>query len=227
MAMTMEKDLIREIWSCPSSLPPQKERINLLNDFKEAHARAFGKAIHCEILLRGGVDNFDFKRHYMKFDLRFRRDCGGNPGVAFSVENAEIRPLSEIDSRPGYKASLEAGQANDDASAAHFKATKQSFVGLFMVLYCMEGYGLWQANELCHTDPTFDAALKRLHPELWLRELQKTVEMGMVFRKTNPDDLGQKFGRIKRVGLRWKWVQLTPQELVEIGMPADCPGLLF
>jgi hypothetical protein len=92
---------------------------------------------------------------------------------------------------------------------------------------CMEGYALWQANQLHHADPRFDAAVMRLHPEMWLRELQITVERGMVFRKVNPSDLAQQFGRIKRVGSGWRWVQLTPQELVEIGMPADCPGLLF
>ena len=55
------KDLVHEIWPWGSSMPPQKERINLLNDFKEAHSRSFQKAIHCEILLRGGLDKFDFK----------------------------------------------------------------------------------------------------------------------------------------------------------------------
>ena len=60
-----------------------------------------------------------------------------------------------------------------------------------------------------------------------LRELQRTVEMGMVFRKTDPSDLAQQIGRIKRVDSGWKWVQLMPQKLVKMGMLADCPGLLF
>jgi len=207
-------------------MAPLKERINLLKDFMEAHSRAFQKAMHCEILLRGGADNFDFKKHYMKFDLRLRSDCGGNPGVAFAVKNAGIRPLSEIEALPALKAALDAGRATDDASEAHLKATKKSFVGIFMALYRMEDYCLWQHNQLFRT-PVFDAYLMRLYPEWWLKELQKTVEMGIVFRKTKPDDLDQKFGRIKRVGSGWEWMQLTSKELEELGMPADCPGLLF
>jgi hypothetical protein len=192
----------------------------------EAHSRAFQKAIHCEIFLRGGVDNFDFKRHYMEFDVRLRSDCGGNPGIAFTVENAAIRPLSEIRAVAKKQAALDAGRATRDANEAHFRATQAEFVGLFMALYHFEGYGFWQPHPL-HRTPTFDAHLRQLHPEMWLRELQNTVEMGIVFRKTSPNDPVQKFGRIKKVRSEWNWVQLTSQELVQLGMPGDCPGLLF
>jgi hypothetical protein len=43
----------------------------------------------------------------------------------------------------------------------------------------------------------------QLYPEMWLRELQKTVEKGMVFRtrRTDAGGLAQLFGRIRRVGL--------------------------
>ena len=223
-ALTGAKDSIRPWFP---SLAPSKESMNFLQDFMEAHSRAFQKAIHCEILLRGGIDKFDFKRHYyMKFNLQLRSDSGGNPGIAFTVENAEIRPLSEIGFVAAQKAALDAGRATRDANEAHLRATQVDFVGLFMTLYHFRGYSLWQPHRLHHT-PTFDAYLKQLHPEMWLRELQLTVKMGIVFRKTSPDDPVQKYGRIKKVGSEWNWVQLTSEELVQFGMPGDCPGLLF
>lgn len=107
------------------------------------------------------------------------------------------------------------------------RPTTRRAVGLFLGMYVADNSSAWQAQELHHTTPAFSAALIELHPKLWLMQLQKMVEMGIAFRKMDPTDKVHKFGRIKRVGSRWVWVQLPPLELVAMGFPADCPGLLF
>lgn len=133
-AITEAKDSARQMRSVFNSLPPLKERLNLLSDFITAHSRSLQKSIHCEILLRGGVHSFDFRKHYMKFELRYRGDCGGNPGIAFTVKSAGIRPLSEIDPSSNANKALDAGESTRDAIEAHYKETGDShFVGIFFV----------------------------------------------------------------------------------------------
>jgi hypothetical protein len=126
------------------------ERINLLNDFTEAHARAFQKAIYCDMLLRGGAESFDFRSHYKEFILRFRDDCGGNPAIAFTVEDAGIRPLSKIHNLPNIKASLKAGR------------TMRAKLISDLLKKTLWAY-LWQVHPL-HYTPSFDAVLKGWPP---------------------------------------------------------------
>lgn len=59
------------------------------------------------MLLRGGPDVFDFKNHFLEINLRYRRDCGGNPSIAFRLESATTCPLSKIKPESGFGIALD------------------------------------------------------------------------------------------------------------------------
>lgn len=90
----------------------------------------------------------------------------------------------------------------------------------------MEGYGLWTTHPI-HREPEFDEGLRQANPDVWCRELQFSVENGFVFEKLKPGDVAHMLGRVKLVGRKWKFVELSPQELDAIGLGANYPGFLF
>lgn len=213
-------------WTSSSELPPQKDRIKLLHDFDRAHARNIQKSVHCDMLLRGGPDVFDFKNHFLEINLRYRTDCGGNPSIAFRVESASTCPLSKIKPESGFGKALDSGRASRERDEAYLKTQSSSFVGVHLVMLAMEDYGLWTTHPI-HRTPTFDEGLRRANPHLWFRELQFSVENGFVFERLEPEDDAHRLGRIKLVGRKWKFVELAPQELDAIGLGANYPGFLF
>jgi len=136
----------------------------------------------------------------MEFNVRLRSECGGNPGTAF--HSGECCNQAIVGNK---SCSQKTGSLGRRSS--HPRCKRSSFQGYSSGL-CWPLHGLISFRRLWYLTasptaphPTFDAHLRQLHPEMWLRELQDTVEMGICIRKTSPDDPVQKYGRIK------KWAQ--------------------
>ncbi|KAF8159415.1 hypothetical protein B0H34DRAFT_402574 [Crassisporium funariophilum] len=212
-------------WTFSTEMPPLKERIALLQDFAKIQIRNIQKSIKCDMLLRGGYDAFDWRKHYLRIELRYRKDCKGNPGFAFLVETAETRPLTDVTPGTNLWRAYESGRAGREADDARLRREDaQNFEGIHLVLTGMEGYSLWSTHPIYRT-PDFDKLLMKCRPELWCRELQAIVERGFSFEFVDPDDL-TRLGRIKRVGRKWKWVALSDEELKAMGFEKST-GFLF
>ena len=208
--------------------PSLRERQILRAAFYEAHQWSFEKAIGSAVRLRGGVDKFDFKNHFIRFDLRYRPDCGGNPSVAFNIIRATILPLS-ADQLPETLAVLEASRLSREAEEANRNANEEDFVGLFLVMHQMEDYGEWFTTQMRREKPMFKTLLDRPSTPhaMWLLELQKTVDLGIVYGQLEEDDIYWKFGYLKKRGSKWRWQPMSSEELVALGLPADYKGRII
>jgi hypothetical protein len=223
-ALIQMRDNLREPGSS-DTWPPLRERQILRESFYEAHQWSFEKAIRTAVRLRGGVDKFDFKNHFIRFDLRYRPDCGGNPSVAFNITRAAIIPFS-ADQSPETRAVLEASRLTREAEEAKRKATEEDFVGLFLVLHMMEDYGEWFTT-LLHREPPMLKTLLDQSPiphTMWLLELQRTVDLGIIYGQLEENDIFWKLGYLKKRGSKWRWEPMSSEELVALGLPADCKG---
>lgn len=226
--ITAIKDSARELWPWAFSpeWPPLQDRIHLLRDFNSAHGRNIQRSLACDMFLRGGCETFDFKSHFLQINLRYRSDCGGNPGIAFRVDSATTRLLSEIRPESGLGLALESGRITRENTDAYRKTHDPSYVGLYLVLLQMDDYGLWTTRPI-NRIPSFDEGLRYENTDLWFTEMQFNVENGFVYERIKPGDFLFRIGRIKLVGRRWKFVELTPQELQPLGLDADYPGFLY
>lgn len=202
-------------------VPPPKlsHRINLLNDFAEAHAWYLQKSVHSAIRVNGGLKDFDYANRYVEINLRYRQDCGGNPGVAFSVKSAAVEDVAKLQRYPGWLAAYESGRAQREESAKEIKSASPRFLGIVSVCYSMEDYAIFATMQIHEHDPEFEVAAKRVPHHLWAEHLQRSIELGMVFSMAE-DDVTAKPGRISLVDGVWKWAAMTEAELVGMGLPA-------
>jgi hypothetical protein len=218
-------DSSRGMWP---TIPSLGERRNLLYDFLEVHRWSFQKAATSAIFLEGGrAENFDYDKRYLICRLSYRRDSGGNPSLAFRIENAAFRPLSEILEDPRMAESLEAGRTTRELNIALIKAESDDFLGLLLVLYRLEDFAIWEPipQHTLHPIQTQPNLRDFFHGK-WLDRLKNSVDRGHVMRKVDSHDTMWKIGILRKIGNKWQWVQLTPDELEAEGFKRDFPGHL-
>ncbi|KDQ56965.1 hypothetical protein JAAARDRAFT_35563 [Jaapia argillacea MUCL 33604] len=125
--------------SLSRGLPPLKERKNLLTDFDQMHGWYIQKSAYAALKLDGGEQSFDYQNKYLRINLRYRHDCGGNPSIAFDIVDASIRPVfSDMERRQRMRDAFEAERTRREADIARFKQTDRTFIGLLLILYQME-----------------------------------------------------------------------------------------
>lgn len=77
-------------------VPPHQCRLELLYDFLDAHDFMIGKCTYSAPFARGGPAAFDFSRTCMFMKMRYRRDCGGNPARANTLEDVRFEDLADF-----------------------------------------------------------------------------------------------------------------------------------
>lgn len=205
----------------PIPLPKLSYRVNLLDDFTEAHAWYFEKSVYSAIRVNGGRKNFDYANRYIKINLKYRQDCGGNPGVAFLVESAAVENVADFQEHPGMLAIYESGRAQREESAKEIRRRSARFLGIISVCYSMEDYSIFGSMQIHDHDPEFEAVVVDLVPHhLWVENLQRALALGVIFSRAE-GDIAAKPGRISLVDDVWKWAAMTEADLVKLGWPID------
>jgi hypothetical protein len=175
------------------------------------------------------VKNFDFENHCMCFEFRYRPECGGNPSLAFSVLDVNIRPLADVLTEdPSIARVMEASRPETESIIARRKKTIPDFAGLFPSVYRCRDMGDFA---LSHPTPIHDNHRMLAHvPYMrvcreWKEDLRKVTEAGTVYQRTEENGRW-KAGHFEKERSKWRWIAYTSKELVEHGMPADFPGYL-
>src|ERR1700734_1459794 len=75
-------------------LPSLNERILLFDNFRKIHIWSLNDVVNSIVFLHGGVDAFDVSRLYTSLQSPYRADCGRNPSIAFTLDFAEVLPLT-------------------------------------------------------------------------------------------------------------------------------------
>lgn len=202
-------------------LPPDEERVALLEDWAEAHSWSLSKAVSSALFLKGGAEEFAYAREYMVMNLRYRRDCGGNPALAFRVESVRFAPPEEL-MPPGsdLQVAWESGRLMREASEARLRATNPAYIGLLMILVVIEGLFLWFPQEQYRGHPLLEVMFRRQNHDNWVENLQSRTEAGYVFRRVD-EGIEWYIGHLKKSGSGWKWKQYSGEELIKMGYPAD------
>lgn len=231
-ALTRTKDQIYDILVPdilePVPLPKLSHRIRLLTDFKEAHAWYFEKSVYSAIRVNGGRKDFDYPNRYLCFNLKYRQDCGGNPGLAFSLESAAIQDVAGLQTRPRMRAAYESGRVQREESAKEIRKNKPRFLGIISDCYSTEDYHLFGTMQIHDHPPEFEAVVADLVPHhQWVEHLQRALALGIAFSRAKGEATA-KPGRISLVNYLWKWKAMTSDELVEVGLPAELTmGMLY
>ncbi|KAJ7078028.1 hypothetical protein B0H15DRAFT_954792 [Mycena belliarum] len=215
----------------PSSpdFPPFPIRKRLLTDFIEVHECSFQSAFSSALILEGGIDNFPFDERMIFVMLKYRPDCAENPAVAFSVLGCTWTTISEVTALFGPPDP--AGEALDRMVDTNARAKHSGYRGLLRVFFKMEDHMVRESYPQSHLlGPVGDvhrAYIATVDHTQWATRVQQFVRDGLAMRQPNENVLMMQLGRLKMKKGKWVWVQLTREELVQWGYPADFPGLLF
>lgn len=189
-------------------------RNTLLREFTELYGWSLEKAIYSALRVQGGMDNFNYSEKLMLFDLRYRADCNGNPGLAFTVENAVFCPKEEISLNAAFVLQLARSELMSREMALR---AEKDFVGLMVTLYVTEDDFVLGANEIYHHSPRFEKCIVQLRHDIWLQELQRNVQNGCIFR-VQEGDVAATLGRMKVDKSRWAWTPLSEEEITALGL---------
>lgn len=168
------------------SLRPLKDRIGLLRDFQEAHIYYTEKTIYYAMRFLGLERDFDFDKTFVKFTLTYRPSCQDNPSLAFSIDNVEFLPHSQVpnkileDSRP---------RRNEQVDMLR-KMT--IFRGLMLVVYEIDQqYAVCCSMAYMYMHAAAEKAQKILRARIgdgWLQDLRRMINYGIVFRTMEEND---------------------------------------
>jgi hypothetical protein len=210
-------------------LPPLPHRVALLNRFTTLHSWSIQKAFYAALTCRGGVNNFGYMTQFLQFEVEYRPECGGNPGIAYRIKNGEFHPFEELHRSP-LKTAFDAGRLMREESEARLRATKEDFVGVLIVVWVMDDYHLCCAHPMSWNGVQWDKAVMQLHPSEWLQLLRGVVEKGYILQPIENDPIGWHPGEMVKVGDKWKWQRYSDKELEDMGLKnrnKKFPGLVF
>lgn len=199
------------------NLPSPKTPGELLREFTELYRWSLDKSIYSALRVQGGMDNFDYHNKVMVYDLRYRAEFGGNPGLSFILADAAFRSKDEID--PNAAFTLLLGQSALLSRQLTLQRTEKDFVGLVVALYQIEGDFVFLHHEIYRHTPKFEESVAQLCHDVWLAELQKNIQHGFIFSTKMQGDLpGARLGRMKLVKSKWSWVPLSNEEVSSLGL---------
>lgn len=196
---------------------PRHSQDELLREFAEIYKWSFEKSIYSALRVQGGMDKFDYQNQVMIFDLRKRKNNGGNPGLAFTITDAAFRSKDDI--KPN-AASVLQGLQSKLLSMQLALRDKKDFVGLMAVLYYVtKDLFILDFNQIYHHSPQFEAGVSELRQDMWLWELQINVSNGFIFRMLGEESgYAARLGRMKADGSKWTWQPMSDEEISVMGL---------
>ncbi|OCH90645.1 hypothetical protein OBBRIDRAFT_793085 [Obba rivulosa] len=212
-----------------SDLPKASKRKSILGDFIEAHAWSFGRqAVYSAMHVRGGLAEerrFDFLKEFMVYNVTYRADHGGNTALAFRVLDGGFEPTVELLRDPFLQSTWEYSRETRERAEVLHRLVDPTFLGMMIILFRADDFQYWYPQPWFSIPDDAVETAKKIDHRGWLGSLQKTVEAGYVLREVGWSR-GWRLGRLKRSGQHWKWEQIPPEELVQMGYPADYATIL-
>jgi hypothetical protein len=210
---------------------PSLGRGELFREFIQLYKWSFEKSVYSALRVQGGMDNFDYQNKVILYDLRYRPNCGGNPGFSFTLTNAAFRLKEEIDPDAAFVLQLAQSSLLSRQLALQ---DKKDFIGLMVAHYITDDDVVFHHYEIYHHAPKFEACIARLCHDVWLLELQRHIENGLIFRRQG-DQLGARLGRMKADKSKWFWAPLSNEEVLAmelltlstVGLPGEGLAMLF
>ena len=211
-------------------MPSHERRSELLREFVKLYKWSFEKSIYSALRVQGGMDNFDYRNKVISFDLRYRKNCGGNPGLSFTVANAAFCAKEEIQATPAFILQM----AHSNLISKHLALQgEKDFVGLMVALYKTDSDFVFHFHEIYHHSPVMEESIVQLRHDIWLEELKKNVENGYIFMQR--DSCVATLGRMKVHRSKWSWVPMSEGEIEAMGLqtlsarglPGEGFGMLF
>jgi hypothetical protein len=194
----------------------QKKRSELLHGFSDLYNWSLEKSIYSALRVQGGMENFDYQNQIMCYDLHYRPTCGGNPGLAFTLADAAFRSSDEIQSNAAFV--LQLGRSGLLSIRLSLQ-DERDFVGLVVALFTTENDFIFRHYPIFRHSPEIDAGIATLRHDIWLLELQRNIDSGLIFRMGG-DQPGARLGRMKaNKSKEWSWAPLSNGEVTAIGLP--------
>jgi hypothetical protein len=160
------------------------------------------------------MDNFDYRNKVIVYDLRYRANCGGNPGLAFTLSNAAFLAKEEIQPNAAFVLQLAQSELLSRQLALQ---DQKDFVGLMVALYATENDFVFHFHEIYHHSPVFEESVAKLRHDVWLMELQTNIENGYIFRPQG-NQPAARLGRMKVDKSKWSWVPMSDEEVTAMGL---------
>lgn len=206
-------------------LPSLEVRGYLLGDFSAAHSLHFRRAWHAAVgyaIKTSPETPFDFEGTCFVVELSYRRDCKGNPALAYRVEDAYFADFAMVTYL------LENGSEVADGlttTSTVLNATLGDHRWGILKIMLTTDNPTQDANEIVISDWVVDPISKSLAGDgepksRWLPMLQDITRSGLVHRHTD-DTCRERIGTLVKRGSQWTWKPLKPAILNALGLPPD------
>ncbi|EPS98957.1 hypothetical protein FOMPIDRAFT_1060986 [Fomitopsis schrenkii] len=199
-----------------SNTPAAETRLQLLENFLDAHARIVQQIIPVATGHLGERGPFDHSKEYVVIKLAYRDDCGGNPSQAYRVESAEFWPSRAVCERyPHLRGRIE----HWDALKGGPLRARRGFLGFVHVLWVARGddFVVWQALPDHEMSSLQANALHQADGSDWLAPLRWAADNGFVYRHPRPGFPFPMMGHLKKKGAGWQWQPFSHAQLVAMG----------
>ena len=220
LADIREWDKVMATEDAMHGLPSVEQRINLFQDFLDAHDRSlqacWSAAVRCT---EGGPAAFDFDNSCFLIELEYRADSDGNPATAYRVKDAVFIHYSDLianmDEEVGVPKCLEL------TSRSINERLGDKIWGALKIYFTTVGsdYPLTK----CAVDAIYkrDGELERgVCKCVWFPRLKVVTEHGLVYRE-RVDDSWSDLGWLQKRGRVWQWKPFNPTQLMFLGLPPD------
>ena len=217
--MVHNRDRVRVVSSYPSAsstLSAAETRLQLLENFLDAHTRITQQLIPLATRHRGEGGPFNHSNEYVVIKLAYRNDCGGNPSQAYRVDSAEFWPAAAACERyPHLHGRIEQW----DALKSGEYRSRRCFLGFVHVLWVTrdDDFVVWQALPDFEMSPRQVNALRQADGSDWLAPLRWAAENGFVYRHPRPGFPFPLMGYLKKKGAGWQWQPFSHAQLVAMG----------
>jgi hypothetical protein len=183
-----------------------EELTRLLYDFKALHFPTTSGVIHSCIFYAGGVHSFPYASQALVFQLSYRRDCCGNPALAFRVESATLHPRSALDEA---RDAIEASKGSMEAIKVRRRAEQSDFINILPVMFSFGEQRVIEPFAIYDWPALLQYGLKE--PVFFLEQLQVLSGRGHAYRDVGVGELI--LGHMKRRDNKWHWIPLADEEM--------------
>jgi hypothetical protein len=210
-----EKDVRREATYKVLGLPGLMERRRTLEDWVEVHRHSLEQAL----VLNNRATPIDFRKQHAVFSLSYRRESGGNPSTAFTLNSAVILN----DPPPGSKDAAGFGtfRLTMEEADAEMRRDDPGYIGALPTVYFFDNEFTWMSctylNVYAHdilklpeADPAFQND--------WRCALKYFTDKGLVFRAVGPTISFWDVGLMAKSGNKWIWKKKSIKELKSSGI---------
>ena len=128
----------------------------------------------------------------IRYKSRLVPNCSRHPGLAFTLTDAAFRSSEEIDSNSAFVLQL---AQSGILSIRLSLPDKKDFVGLVVALFTTENDFIFRHYPIFRHSPKVDADIATLRHDIWLRELQRNIDGGLILR-LGGDQPGARLGRV-------------------------------